>query len=155
MEEQKQGHKILKGIAVSPGVAYGRVCIYGDIHTVPRYTIRAEEVKDELVRLDKAIQESSRELEEIRRRVEAEVGKEEADIFLAHQMMLEDMHFYAQVEQKMKREHLNVEAFICIEESAVGLLGGGSISEEVCEVCSVKTCPPTTAFKGDGYGLCG
>ena len=66
--------KIKKGIGVSPGVAYGRVCIYGDIRTVPRYTIQAEEVKDELARLDHAIQESSRELEEIRRKVEAEVG---------------------------------------------------------------------------------
>ena len=119
MGERKPRHRILKGIGVSPGVAYGRVCIYGDIHTVPRYTIRPEEVKDELARLDEAIQKSSRELEEIRRRVEAEVGKEEADIFLAHQMMLEDIHFYAQVERRLIRENLNVEAAIeeTLEES--------------------------------------
>ena len=51
MGERKPRHRILKGMGVSPGVAYGRVCVYGDIHTVPRYTIRTEEVKDGLARL--------------------------------------------------------------------------------------------------------
>ena len=119
MGEREQPHRVLKGIAVSPGAAYGRVCLYGDIHTVPRYTIRAEEAEDELARLDEAIRESSQELEEIRRRVEAEVGKQEADIFLVHQMLLEDTHLYAQVERKLIQAHLNVEAAIeeVLEES--------------------------------------
>ena len=42
MGARKPQHRILKGIGVSPGVAYGKVCVYGDLHTVPRYTIQAE-----------------------------------------------------------------------------------------------------------------
>ena len=119
MGARKPQHRILKGIGVSPGVAYGKVCVYGDLHTVPRYPIQAEEVNGELARLDEAIRESSRALEKMRRKVEAEMGKEEADIFLAHQMMVEDKHFRAQVAQRMTRTHLNVEAAIedVLEES--------------------------------------
>ncbi len=105
-------HQILKGIAASGGVARGRICVWGDLPAVPRRAIAPEDVMGEPRRLDEAITEVKAQLEQTCRKVEKELGKDEAAIFLAQLMMLGDAHFYAQVERKLTSEYVNVETAI-------------------------------------------
>ncbi len=83
--------KEYRGIAVSPGVAIARVFLVDDARLrVPKRQVRAENVPDELVRLDVALEASRGELEELRGQAEAELGDEAASIFAFHRAMLND-----------------------------------------------------------------
>jgi phosphotransferase system enzyme I (PtsI) len=67
MTERRQ---VLSGIAASPGVAVGRVCLFDRGHVyVPRRYIARDQIPNEETRLHDAIEGSRRELEEIRGRL--------------------------------------------------------------------------------------
>jgi phosphotransferase system enzyme I (PtsI) len=67
MTERRQ---VLSGIAASPGVAVGRVCLFDRGHVyVPRRYIARDQIANEEERLHRAIDASRRELEEIRGRL--------------------------------------------------------------------------------------
>jgi phosphotransferase system enzyme I (PtsI) len=67
MTERRQ---VLSGIAASPGVAVGRVCLFDRGHVyVPRRYIARDQISNEETRLHDAIEGSRRELEEIRGRL--------------------------------------------------------------------------------------
>jgi phosphotransferase system enzyme I (PtsI) len=101
-------------------MAVGRVCFWTDPETFPRYPINPEMIPDELKRLDEALATSQEQLDRIRQRVERELGQEEAAIFSAHNLLLNDPAFYAQVEEHLRRDQLNLEAVVAdvIEELA-------------------------------------
>jgi phosphotransferase system enzyme I (PtsI) len=63
--------QVLSGIAASPGVAVGKVCLINRAHVhVPRRHVALDEVAVEELRLHDAIVASRRELEDIRARIE-------------------------------------------------------------------------------------
>ncbi len=101
-----------RGIAASPGLAVGRVCFWSDPKAIPRYTIKPDRVKEELRRLDETLEQSRQQIEDLRQRVEKELGPEEAAIFSSHNLLLDDPSFYAQVEKKLINENLNLEAAV-------------------------------------------
>lgn len=102
----------LDGIAASPGLAVGRVCFWSDPEGIPRYQIKPEIAREELRRLDEALETSRRQIDQLRQRVENEVGQEEAGIFSSHNLLLNDPAFYARVEKKLISENLNLEAAV-------------------------------------------
>ena len=63
-----------RGIAASPGLAVGRVCFWSDPKAIPRYTIKPDRVKEELRRLDETLEQSRQQIEDLRQRVEKELG---------------------------------------------------------------------------------
>lgn len=81
----------LKGIALSPGVAIGRVC-----HCV-RYTKSsgrsAVNVEDHSQRLKQALVSLQRERDSLAQDTETRLGRESAEIFNAHSMILTDPTF--------------------------------------------------------------
>jgi phosphotransferase system enzyme I (PtsI) len=105
-----QARTIIKGIAASPGLAFGKVCFWSDPENVPRYTIEADQVPNELARLDEALVTARRQLADLQDRVEKEIGHEEAAIFTSHSLLLDDPAFYARVEKFLTQEHINLEA---------------------------------------------
>jgi phosphotransferase system enzyme I (PtsI) len=81
----------VKGIAVSPGVAIGRVLVLDNQRRrVARRAIAPERVAEEKARLDRALKASIGELIDVRAKAHAELGDEAAKIFAFHIGMLSD-----------------------------------------------------------------
>ena len=83
-----------KGIAVSPGVAIGTAYVLHEIFVNPD-TKRLEdsEVTAELANYETARDRTAADLRALERKVEAQVGHEEAAIFAVHQSILRDAAF--------------------------------------------------------------
>jgi phosphotransferase system enzyme I (PtsI) len=86
--------RLLTGIGVSPGLAVGQaVVVHFGLPEVPHQVVAEREVAGEVARLDRAIRDVRQSLEDLRRRTAERVGPEEAKIFEAQIMMLEDTEF--------------------------------------------------------------
>lgn len=82
---------VFKGLAVSPGIAIGRVLVIDDdLRRVVRRSIRPGRTRDEVARFDAALKASIAELNDVHKRAEREMGGETAKIFLFHVGMLGD-----------------------------------------------------------------
>jgi phosphotransferase system enzyme I (PtsI) len=103
--------KTYTGIPASAGLAIGRAFVYPDdvIPEIPRYTIKEAEVSAEWERLQKAIDEAAGEIKALHERAKAETSKDQADIFQAHLLMLEDTDFQEQIRDRLKKNRQNIE----------------------------------------------
>lgn len=100
--------KILQGKGVSDGIAFGRVRFFRrDEISVRRG--RIEDADAELVRYLNAKRAALAQLDELYKRALAEFGKEEAEIFSVHRMMIEDPDFNSSVERIIRRQNINAE----------------------------------------------
>ncbi|MGQ9777738.1 MAG: phosphoenolpyruvate--protein phosphotransferase, partial [Thermodesulfobacteriota bacterium] len=118
-KKPKMGEKLMKGIAASPGVAMGRVCIHKDIFAhVPNYTIEDNQIGFEIQKLKKAIgevEEAIRKDHENVRRQLAYGGYGDAEIFSAHLSILEDPHFLSEVFEKIASQKINAAAAVLLQ----------------------------------------
>ncbi|MDX2110069.1 MAG: phosphoenolpyruvate--protein phosphotransferase [Verrucomicrobiota bacterium] len=91
MSSTSKSEIILKGIPASPGVAHGSAFIYlkGELE-IPSYLVPADKREEEIERFEQSLLETRRQISAIRNEVEERLGEEEARIFDAHQMVLED-----------------------------------------------------------------
>ncbi|MDR1947780.1 MAG: phosphoenolpyruvate--protein phosphotransferase [Spirochaetaceae bacterium] len=103
--------KKLTGIAVSSGIAIGKAFLYAedDIPEIPRYTVRKNQVEAQWKRLLETFDRAAVEVSSLRDRAEREVSKEQADIFGAHLLMLEDPDFRNQIRERLETKLENVE----------------------------------------------
>lgn len=86
-------------LAISPGIAIGPAHVLQAARlTVTRERIAPDEVEAEKARLQEALQAASEDLRRLGEQVAQTVGREEADIFEAHQLMLEDPDLLDEVE---------------------------------------------------------
>jgi phosphotransferase system enzyme I (PtsI) len=100
----------LRGIGVSPGVAIGRAVVLQ--HTLPELTARVVARKDvprEVRRLRDGVRAVRRYLERMRERAARRAGAEEAKIFDAQMLMLEDQDFLGAVEALIRDNQLSAE----------------------------------------------
>ena len=96
---------VLVGIGVSPGIARGPVCLSMTLFDVPeKEVISPDGVEAELQRFREAVAETKRQLAHLRDRVAAEAGTDDAFIFDAHLLMLEDPTLLVEVEGRIKRD---------------------------------------------------
>lgn len=109
------------GIAISPGIAWGKACVFGSAPKIVRHRIRAGQVSRELARLSQAIEASRSQLKALRQKVIDTLSPNEASIFDAHLLFLNDPVFLAQIQKKMVENLINLEAAIdeVIQESIV------------------------------------
>jgi phosphotransferase system enzyme I (PtsI) len=91
--------KIFTGNPVSSGIVIGKALLHAenDFPEIPRFTISAAQVGPELKRLDTARAEAMEEVKALQERAGREMTKEQAGIFAAHLMMLEDPDFHDQI----------------------------------------------------------
>jgi phosphotransferase system enzyme I (PtsI) len=103
--------KKLTGIPASPGIFVGKAFLFleSEYPDIPRFSIPKRRVEEELKRLDKAVEDAMAELTLIHERAIREMGKEQADIFAAHMMMLEDPDFQDQLHTRFNETRLNME----------------------------------------------
>jgi phosphotransferase system enzyme I (PtsI) len=102
----------LRGIPASPGIAVGKVHLL--LWEVPEFehrTIADDAVPAEIERLNDALERAKDRLRQVTARVEATAGKEEAAIFEAQRMLLEDPALLDGVRQYIRQNFAADAAF--------------------------------------------
>jgi phosphotransferase system enzyme I (PtsI) len=115
----KLGEKLMKGIAASPGVAMGKVCIHKDIFShVPTYTIEDNQIGFEVQKLKKAIEEVGEAIRKDQEKITRQLGYGgygDVEIFSAHLSIIEDSHFLSEVFEKIATERINAAAAVLFQ----------------------------------------
>ncbi|MCM8799187.1 MAG: phosphoenolpyruvate--protein phosphotransferase [Candidatus Omnitrophica bacterium] len=105
----------LKGIPAAEGIAIGPAYKLGkEIFDIPKKSISEEEIPLQIQIFEEALTQTRKEILGLQQIISREMGKETADIFNAHLLVLEDRMFIEEVIQRLKEEKLNV-AYICSE----------------------------------------
>ena len=100
----------LKGIGVSPGIAVGPVVVVRwALPEVPHRVVPRTQVEKEVRRLRAAIKDVKRHLGELREHAADRAGVDEARIFDAQMLMLEDREFIGGVAELIRENHLIAE----------------------------------------------
>ena len=100
-----------KGLAVSPGVAVGTAyCIHEIFVNPDSKRLVDEEVSAELARYESARDKVSSELRNLQRKVEKQVGSEEAAIFQTHRSILRDAAFTRKVRSWIVDDRIQAQA---------------------------------------------
>ncbi|MDR3173332.1 MAG: phosphoenolpyruvate--protein phosphotransferase [Treponema sp.] len=107
--------KRFTGIPVSPGIVIGKAFLYleDDFSEIPRYTIRKNQVEAEWKRLLSAMEAAAEEVRILHERAAREMTREEAAIFQAHLLMLDDPEFRDQLHERLKSSQQNIEWVVC------------------------------------------
>ncbi|GAB61755.1 MAG: phosphoenolpyruvate--protein phosphotransferase [Candidatus Jettenia sp.] len=102
--------EIRKGIAVSPGVVIREAFMFeSEGYRIPRHIIRKEEVDGEIYRLEKAIEDSKKEIQDLESRVSENLGSEIGSIFGTHRMVLQDVRLKNEIIDKIKKTNFTPE----------------------------------------------
>ncbi|MDP1853431.1 MAG: phosphoenolpyruvate--protein phosphotransferase [Candidatus Omnitrophota bacterium] len=101
---------MLKGIAASSGIAIGQVYIIGrDDFEVSKRLIVESEVAGEIVRFEESLIQTRQELIVLQRKIAHEFNQEQAQIFDAHLLVLEDRMLIEEVISRVKKEKCSVD----------------------------------------------
>ena len=102
--------RLLKGIGVSPGIAIApAVAVRWTLPDVPHHVVPRSQVEKEVRRLRAAVRDVKRHIEEVKARAAERAGPDEARIFDAQLLMLEDADFLAGAEDLIRENHLIAE----------------------------------------------
>lgn len=105
MESQR-----FKGIAVSPGIAAGEVWLTEQVvFSSFKESITAAQVDKELERLVLAVGRTRQQLEQLKSEVKEKIGTDQAFIFDAHLLILEDASLRASLEHIIRTEKVKAE----------------------------------------------
>ncbi|MDP3703904.1 MAG: phosphoenolpyruvate--protein phosphotransferase [Candidatus Omnitrophota bacterium] len=102
----------LKGIPAAPGIAMGNALFVSDGEEllVPKRAIGEEQIPGEVLRLEEALIKTRHQILDIQKRLSDDLGQDQADIFNAHVLVLEDQSLREEVINGLKTQRLNVEA---------------------------------------------
>ena len=100
--------KILSGQKASPGIALG-VIHYLKRRKPDTSAHPVDDVQKELDRVEAAVQEAVRQLEELSKIALEKMGKDEADLFEVHAMMLTDLDYRDSITNSITEEKVNAE----------------------------------------------
>ncbi|MGZ8901317.1 MAG: phosphoenolpyruvate-utilizing N-terminal domain-containing protein, partial [Limisphaerales bacterium] len=123
-ERDRTAEKVYRGIPVSGGVSRGAVYILAPSDScVPHRKISFEEIPSEMERLEKALIQTRQQIIDVQRQVEEAMGAEDASIFDAHLLVLEDQTLLDEVSRSIGTNHVNVEhAFSEVSEKYAATL---------------------------------
>ena len=106
--------KVIQGKSASVGIAIGRIYFFKKKQLlVERRYIKDSETDAELKRLDDALLESKRQLQELYEEALKQVGQKDAEVFEVHQMMLEDEDFLDALKSAIQNDR------VCAEYAAL------------------------------------
>ncbi|MDG2255523.1 MAG: phosphoenolpyruvate--protein phosphotransferase [Opitutaceae bacterium] len=101
------------GIAASPGIAHGSVSLIREKAIfVPKYKVDEEQMKGEVSRFENALVETRKQIQDIQEAIRESLGEDEARIFDAHLLVLEDNALIDESIREMKATHENIEASV-------------------------------------------
>lgn len=102
--------RIFTGLKASSGLAMGQVFLMKKDKIEVNYTkIDAVRVEHEIERLDQTLPQVKQQLERIKEKTACKVGAEEAAIFQAHLMLLDDPELLPAVKEKIRKDHVCAE----------------------------------------------
>ena len=109
-DSRTQQEVVVQGISASQGIAYGTVFVYlqSDVE-VPSYQVDGEKRLEEVARFDKALLTTRRQIAKIQDEVEKNLGKDEALIFDAHLLVLEDQALIGETIREFETTGRNIE----------------------------------------------
>lgn len=119
-----QEEKAYRGIPVSSGVCRGKVFVLNHRQiNVPQSEISEAEIDKEVVRLEQALIQTRKQILEVQRLVNEALGAEQANIFEAHLLVLDDPTLIDEVTRRIQADKINVEfAYQCVAEKFIETL---------------------------------
>jgi phosphotransferase system enzyme I (PtsI) len=109
-EMSRLGEKVIRGIPVSAGVTRGKVLLIEPRREeLVKRTIAATELPSEMNRLETSLVQTRKQILDVQHRLSEALGAEEASIFEAHLLVLEDQVFMDQITRLMEKDLINVE----------------------------------------------
>ncbi|WP_050606416.1 phosphoenolpyruvate--protein phosphotransferase [Clostridium niameyense] len=97
-----------RGIAASKGYAIGKVFLKEDID-LDIVAKNIDNIEEEKIRFNEALNNTRKQLENIKEKAEKEMGKDKAAVFDGHIMLLEDPEFVGSVESSIENNKINAE----------------------------------------------
>lgn len=114
--DTKNEEVVLKGVGAAPGIAIGPVYLYDrEVPKVIERSISSDETEREIERLINAVERSSKELQKILAFAQQKIGERRGKIFEAQLLILEDIHLFSAIHQRIRSELKNAE-FIVADE---------------------------------------
>ena len=103
--------KTLKGIAASGGIVIGRALLFNNNEDfrIPRQRIDEKAIPNEIMRLEDALTRTRAQVLKIQHEISEEMGREHAEIFDAHLMVIEDRTLIEEIISRLKSEKCNVD----------------------------------------------
>lgn len=99
----------LKGIAAAPGINIAPAYKFGkEEFDIPIQPIKAEEIPLQIQLFEESLIATRKEIIELQKRIAQEMGQEEAQIFDAHLLVLEDRMLIEEVISRLKKDQVNV-----------------------------------------------
>jgi phosphotransferase system enzyme I (PtsI) len=122
----RSNEKVYRGIPVSAGVCKGTVLKLGEHReAAEKHVLPDADIPAQIARLENAILQTRRQILEVQKRVSEAMGAQEAGIFEAHLMVLEDPTIIDEVNRVVQNEKVNVEyAFHSVAEKYAATLSG-------------------------------
>ena len=110
MDSTTKNEITVQGIAASQGIAYGQIFVYVQSEVeIPSYEVEPEKRIDEVARFDRALVLTRQQITKIKNEVEKNIGPEEAAIFDAHLMVLEDEALIGETIREFESTGRNIE----------------------------------------------
>jgi phosphotransferase system enzyme I (PtsI) len=110
MEARAKTEVIVPGIAASQGIAYGQVFLYiqSDVE-IPAYQVDSDKRIEEIARFEHALLMTRQQIQKIQDEVEKNLGSDEARIFDAHLLVLEDQALISETIREFEATAKNIE----------------------------------------------
>lgn len=100
----------IKGIAASPGIVFGEVYLFAkETPRIEEKNISIEEIENEIARLEHSLKRSEVELEKIHSLAEQKIGTQNAKIFVAQILILNDSILFKTISETIRRTRKNAE----------------------------------------------
>jgi len=110
MDSSAKSEVVIQGIAASKGIAYGQAFLYLQSELeIPRYTVDPDKRIAEIARFEQALVITRQQISQIQEQVTKNLSEEEALIFDAHQMVLEDQALIGETIRDFEKSGLNIE----------------------------------------------
>ncbi len=110
MDSRPKPEFVVHGISASDGIAYGEIFLYLQTEVeVPVYQVDPGKRVEEIGRLEQALVTTRQQITKIKSQVEKDLGADEARIFDAHLMVLEDEALIGETIREFESTNANIE----------------------------------------------
>src|SRR5438132_1932352 len=111
VEAGRSGEKLFRGIPVSSGVSRGKILVLRRPHedSIPKQQVCDADLAHEVQRLEQALVETRHEILQVQRQVSEGLGAQDASIFDAHLLVLEDPTLIEEVSRIILEEKVSAE----------------------------------------------
>ena len=110
MDPRQKPEFVVQGIAASNGIAYGEVFLYLKTELeVPAYQVDPDKRMEEIARFEQGLVLTRQQITKIKNEVEQNLGPDEARIFDAHLMVIEDQALIGETIREFETTGRNIE----------------------------------------------